>query len=213
MSKKLRMRFLINLCIACLGMLIAGCGKESLQTSVPTQPSNAVTTDTPEEIPNTPVNSPTLPAVIPLVPNQNEVAYIPPFAYIAAIPAVDIVSNEADPGYKEKIAKSLAIKWLDYYIGEDLPNRVRLQEYTIISVTVPNEWQLCLLDTEKEFRAKIHFRVKLSEIYYNPWYAGGGAVSEDFLWVTRTNYPFIVQEGDNYIMVFDGLNHCHTPVP
>jgi hypothetical protein len=150
---------------------------------------------------------------IPLVPNQTEVAYVPPFAYKTIVPAVDIDSNEANPEHKVEIAKSLAIRWLDYYTGENLPNRVRLQEYSIISVTVPNEWQLCLLDAEKEFRAEIHFRVKLSEIYYNPWCSGGGTVSEDFLWVTRTHHPLIVQEGDNYVMVFDGFNHCHTPVP
>ncbi len=213
MGKNLYLRFLINLYIACLAMLTAGCGKESFQPSVSAQPSNTVATDTPSEIPNTPVVFPTLPAVIPLVPNQTEVAYIPPFAYIAAIPAVDIVSNEADPGHREEIAQRLVIKWLVYYTGEDLPNRVRLQEYTIISVTVPDELQFCVSDTEKEFRAKIHFRVKLLEIYYNPWHAGGGEASDDLLWVTRSHTPLIVQEGDNYVMVFDGVHYCNTPVP
>ena len=213
MGKNLYLRLLIYLCTACLAMLTAGCGKESLQPPVSTQPTITMAIDTPSEISNTPTIFPTLPAVIPLVPNQTEVAYIPPFAYIAAIPEVDIVSNEADPEHKEEITKRLVIKWLDYYTGENLPNRIRLQEYSIISITVPDELQFCVSDTEKEFRAKIHFRVKLSEIYYNPWYAGGGTVSEDFLWINRTHTPLIVQEGDNYVMVFDGVHYCNTPVP
>lgn len=186
-----------------LSLITSGC-KAPVSTDVPTETL---------EVFISPVPIATGEDYIPLVPNQTEAAYIPPFAYKATIPVTDIAGQKADPGYKEEVAKGLAIKWLDYYTGEDLPNRVRLQEYFIISVTIPDEWQICLLNTEKEFRAEINFRVKVSEIFYNPWYAGGGAVSEDFLWVTKTTYPLIVQEGDNYAMVFDGFNHCNTPVP
>lgn len=203
MSKNLRLRFLINLCITCLGMLIAGCGKESLQPSVSVRPSNVITTGTPSEISNTPVNPPTLPAVIPLVPNQTDKPFIRPS--MPVVPLSDISGDTTAPEARILIASRLAVIWLDSYTSKDLPDRIRLQEYRIRYVELVKGPLEHLPGVHSdEFRVEVKFDAKLVDYLYNPWLAGGGNFDFDSMWIVgKPLRPVVFREEDVYTWEFD----------
>lgn len=203
MGKNLYLRFLINLCVACLVMLTAGCGKESLQPSVSAQPSNTVATDTSSEISYTPVNFPTLPAVIPLVPNQTDKPFIRP--PMPVVPLSDISGDTTAPGTRILIASRLAVIWLDSYTSKDLPDRIRLQEYRIRDVElVKGPLEHLPGVHQDEFRVDIRFDAKLVDYLYSPWVAGNGNLNFDSMWVTGSNMrPIVFREEDVYTWEFD----------
>jgi hypothetical protein len=141
------------------------------------------------------------PANVPII-------IIDPFLYRPVLPLNDV----SEPNLREEIARKLTHAWLDYFLQKDLPDKVRLQEYFILHVAVPDEWQIDIPDPSNQFRAEIWFGVKISEPLYNAWYAGGGTVSEDHMWVIRTEYPLVVRENDEYTFWWDWYD-LPPPVP
>lgn len=132
-----------------------------------------------------------------------------PFLYRPVLPLKDISNDISEQNLREEIARKLTHAWLGYFLQENLPDRVKLREYFILSVSVPDEWQIDIPDPDNQFRAEIRFGVKISEPLYNAWYAGGATVSEDHLWVIRTEHPLVVRDGDIYIFHWD----WYAPAP
>jgi hypothetical protein len=148
--------------------------------------------------------------IVPVTPTN--IPVITPFSYRPVLPLNDISNDIAEQNLREEIARKLTHAWLDYFLQEDLPSKVRLQEYFILSVSVPAEWQIDISDPDNQFRAEIRFGVKILEPLYNAWYAGGGTVSEDHLWVIRTEHPLVIREDDEFTFWWDWYDFP-TPVP
>ncbi len=204
MNKKLHLRSLILLCNACLGILIAGCGKESLQPSVSAQPSKTIAT-------NTPVIFPTLSAVIPLVPNQTDKPFIRP--PMPVMPLSDIPGDTTTPETRILIASRLAVIWLDSYTRKDLPDRIRLQEYRIRDVEIFKGPLECLPGVHQdEFRIEIELDAKIVDYLYNPWFAGSGNFDFDSMWIVgKTLNPIVFREGNTYTWDWDWS--CQSSYP
>jgi len=144
------------------------------------------------------------------IPSPLEVV---PSSYLPSLPLSVISGDTSEQGVREEIVRELATAWLDYFTREDLPNRVRLEEYRIRSVAILDQERGCPPGIHKEeFRAEIIFDAKISDVLYNPWLAGGGSLSEDHLWIIGKGvYPLVFRDRDIYTWSWDWS--CTTPAP
>ncbi|MFZ5920832.1 MAG: hypothetical protein ACOYY3_07255 [Chloroflexota bacterium] len=89
---------------------------------------------------------------------------------------------------QQEIAEALFTSWLTHFkdVGQE-DARYKIDDYEVIQVTIPEELQSCSNKLGAEFVATGIFSVKPTDKLASGWFAGGGNISDDQLWITKSH--------------------------
>ena len=108
---------------------------------------------------------------------------------------------------EEEIAKTLYTKWLDHFLSEHINSEIRLDEYIINKISIPNN-QSCAKKLGGEFVAEAEVTAKTSLPLVSTtsgersqWFVAGGGNIIDSHHLIRLFSGVIYQSENNYTLV------------
>jgi hypothetical protein len=162
-----------------------------------------------------PTPSPENTKIFPTLPNDPTPGSPTPTIYVSPIAPVSelgsfipsILADSVSKETYEKITERLMTQWLDYFqtvITPDSPSR--LEEYEILEVIVPPEWQHLVAEQPDAFVAEVIFSVRPVHSPSPDWIAGNGNIGEDN-WINNKSLFMIVMKSEGvYTLDFLGTS-------
>jgi len=141
-------------------------------------------------------------------PTPNLVITEPPYNTPTPDPNAFTINSEIDQEYsQEELARILFSKWMDHYMGENISPEMRLSEYKINSVIIPDN-QICasrlgaLFITKAEITAKAMLPLlPTTADNTSHWMtSGGGVVSLSATQITRVFDAAVFKSGNVYTL-------------
>ncbi|GEM_PF-5851953 len=110
---------------------------------------------------------------------------------------------------QQEIAEALFTNWLTHFkdVGQE-DARYKIDDYEVIQVTIPEELQSCSNKLRAEFVATGIFSVKPTDKLASGWFAGGGNISDDQLWITKSHDVAILLDNGVYSWKLLGVPPC-----